>query len=437
MSQPTRPSSCEHPPSSDIPSDTPSVHPRKKQKLVYPTKPPPAEIPLTRNALREPIQPAAQYIYQSTPMRLGLIKRFARTGGPDLSDLRGYYYEPSIMTDPNMSSSQSGLGSRKSGLTSPSKSGNILFNATTNRTGPHDRAFEQNLIDYGVYPDDYEYPDTRVPPPADNIEDITRALAQRRPSLSPSPFKKRQVEIAVIPIIEGYIEDGKCVSGAIPFTNLDDLTDGTLVPGNPDLYYGARPEQLDRQIRTKLSGHIVPSTQHLPIAPNFFLATKGRYGAPTVAMRQACYDSALGARGIRSLQAYADGGSEPNNKAYTITSTYQDGTLKTYTSHLTPTSPGARPEYVMTRICAYALTNNHDTFRTGAGAYRNARDWAKLQRNEAIRKANERAIIDKRSTSASPGKVALSLASIQVSESDTAAHELEVETPPAKRLLRR
>jgi hypothetical protein len=49
----------------------------------------------------------------------------------------------------------------------------------------------------------------------------------------------------------------------------------------------------------------VPFTQQdLPIAPNFFLAAKGPDGSASVAKRQACYDGALGARGIHSLQEY-------------------------------------------------------------------------------------------------------------------------------------
>lgn len=36
------------------------------------------------------------------------------------------------------------------------------------------------------------------------------------------------------------------------------------------------------------------------------------------------------------------------------------------------------------------MTRNLDTLRQGATAYRNARDWAKEQRDEAIRRANER-----------------------------------------------
>ena len=88
----------------------------------------------------------------------------------------------------------------------------------------------------------------------------------------------------MIPIIEGDIRDARCVSGGIPFTNLDALTDGTLVPVNPDIYYGARPQQLDRRVRDELSGYIIPSIQDdLPIVTNFFLAAKGPDGRAAVA----------------------------------------------------------------------------------------------------------------------------------------------------------
>ena len=109
----------------------------------------------------------------------------------------------------------------------------------------------------------------------------------------------------MIPIIERSIEDAKCVSGGIPFTKLDHLTDRTRAFGNPDIYYGARPEQLDRRVRDELSGLIIPSTQHaLLIVPNFFLAAKGPDGSAAVAKRQAYYDGALGARGIHSPRVY-------------------------------------------------------------------------------------------------------------------------------------
>ncbi|KAF9784284.1 hypothetical protein IL306_007297 [Fusarium sp. DS 682] len=66
----------------------------------------------------------------------------------------------------------------------------------------------------------------------------------------------------------------------------DIYPDSTLVRGNPDLYYGARPEQLDQKVRQELGSHIIPSTQHdLPIVPNFFLEVKGPDGSAAVAKR--------------------------------------------------------------------------------------------------------------------------------------------------------
>ena len=156
------------------------------------------------------------------------------------------------------------------------------------------------------------------------------------------------------------------------------------------MYYGARPEQLDRQVRDELSGQIIPSTQYdLPITPNFFLAAKGPDGSLAVAGRQACYDGALGARGIQQLQSYGEGKQVFDKNAYTITSTYHGGQLKIYTSHpKEPSDPGARPEYFMTQLRSFAMTDTTETFRQGATAFRNARDWTKEKRNEFVKSAN-------------------------------------------------
>jgi hypothetical protein len=161
--------------------------------------------------------------------------------------------------------------------------------------------------------------------------------------------KEKQVTTSVISVIEGDIKDAKYVSGRIPFTNLGPLTDSTLVPDNPDIYYGARPEQLDRRVRNELNSHIIPLTQdNLPITPNFFLAAKEPDRSAAVAKRQACYDSALRARGMDSLRSYGQENLSYDINAYTISSIYYDGTLKMYTSHSTQlTSPGSRPEYHM------------------------------------------------------------------------------------------
>lgn len=125
--------------------------------------------------------------------------------------------------------------------------------------------------------------------------------------------------------------------------------------------------------------------------PNFFLAAKGPDGSAAVARRQACYDGALGARGIHSLQSYGQVDLTHDTNAYTISSIYHDGTLKMYTSHpIQPTSRGRRPEYVMHQLKGWSMTSDFETFRKGATYYRNGQDWAMEQRDEAIRRANER-----------------------------------------------
>ncbi|KAG5295321.1 hypothetical protein I7I48_12169 [Histoplasma ohiense] len=43
----------------------------------------------------------------------------------------------------------------------------------------------------------------------------------------------------------------------------------------------------------------------------------------------------------------------------------------------------------MTQLKGWSMTSDPGTFRHGASAYRNARDWAKEKRDEFIRDANE------------------------------------------------
>lgn len=283
-------------------------------------------------------------------------------------------------------------------------------NATTTssqRSNAYHRNFRQHLTDFRVYPNRYVYPDGRVPPKPSNLDEIHHRLRARRRSLSPTRLteqafddfcladanaaKEKQVSESVVPIIEGSIQDSRCVAGGIPFNNLESLTNGTIGDANPDRYYGARPEQLNLRVREELEGHIVPSTQHdLPIVPSFFLEVKGPDGSLAVAERQACYDGALGARGIYKLQSY--GLDEPifDNQAHTIDATYHGGTLKLYTTHLVR-SLDDQSEYIMTQIKTWGMTSDRETFCKGAAAYRNLRDWAKEQRDTAIAQANARA----------------------------------------------
>ena len=308
-------------------------------------------------------------------------------------------------------SSQSSSRGRKRGSAN-TLSARLITNTTTTKTtkssGPYDPNFQQKLIDNGVYPHSYEYPDGRVPGKPSNWREINQRLRQDRSSLSPTVFpeekfeefvradahvsKENKATKRVIPIIEGKVGDDKCDEGDVLFTNLDSLTNDTLTSAKPDLYYGARPELLNRHVREELSGYIIPSKQdHLPLVPNFFLAAKGPDGTWAVAGRQACYNGALGARGMHSLQQYGQEKKVYDNNAYTITSIYNGGSLTMYTSHPSePASPGGCPEYYMTQLRSFAMNDTLDTFRQGAAAFRNARDWAREQRDKAITRANEK-----------------------------------------------
>ena len=72
--------------------------------------------------------------------------------------------------------------------------------------------------------------------------------------------------------------------GGLLFTNLEPLTDGTLVDAEPDFYDGARPEEIDKRVRDELGSYIIPSThQHAPCLPNLFVEGKGPDGSMAVA----------------------------------------------------------------------------------------------------------------------------------------------------------
>lgn len=276
-------------------------------------------------------------------------------------------------------------------------------------TGPYDPAFEQHIIDHNVLPPEYESPDGEEAPEPENKDEIVEVLKRRRRSLSPSRFTQTdfkrfkrananakgvsQVMANVVPVLEGGAVDSSCAARDVRFSNLQHLTDGTLTCAKPDLYYGSRPEKLEPAIRQELTNLVVPSKQHaLPVAPNHFLEASGMSGSLAVATRQVTYDTALGSRGLHALQTYGVDDPPYDNRARTLGWTYHGWTLNAYASHLIPPSaPGGQPGYATTPVGSWAMTSDLDTFRRGASAFRNGREWAELQREEAIAQANQTA----------------------------------------------
>ncbi|KAL9125666.1 MAG: hypothetical protein Q9217_005161 [Psora testacea] len=314
--------------------------------------------------------------------------------------------------------------------------------SSTRKTSAYDPAFEQHLIDHGIYPEGYS-DDEDFEEPA-NIEDINRRLAQPRSSLSPSRFTREQfldfkkknrealteskVMSKVFPIIAGIANFPSQEN--LRFTNLQDLTDGSITKAQPDFYDGARPEDLNKQVREKLGPYIIPSTNTAaPCLPNFFTEGKSPKGPADVNKLQAMYDGAVGARGIHELRSYVDPETAYDNNAYTITSTYHGGTgtLAMYTTHTTLSKdPKSSAEYRMTQLKAFAMTSDPETFRQGATFLRNGRDLTGDERRELIIAANAKALNAESPTfgSSTQSFVSLSTKEPTQTESETSADEL-------------
>ncbi|OAA63261.1 hypothetical protein SPI_03424 [Niveomyces insectorum RCEF 264] len=380
-----------------------------------------SEISLTRKALEEhdrrirlqqrPSPPLpcprgrAGQLVHTLPTRS--LARFARLGGPDLTDLRGY---PQPVTTPQSSLAMSASQSSKSQTTKSIDLASTLPTSATTKTTktkkstPYNRDFDLHLTDHGVYPIySSQKPD---------LTEVRTALTVPRPSLSPSKFSESAFEsfqesnarakdeddvIAnVIPTILGPHKPTDASSRNTVFGNLEPLTDGTIAPAVPDIYYGVHPEELSQSVRGELSHHIIPSTmQDKPLAPNFFIEVKGPDGSAAVATRQARYDGAAGSRAMHSLQNYGEGELQYDGQAYTFSSTYHGGTgtLQLYAHHPTaPTSEGGRPEYHMTQLRTFGMTDTRDTYIQGATTFRNARDIAKRHRDGFIQAANAKAL---------------------------------------------
>ncbi|KAK5442639.1 hypothetical protein LTS15_010957 [Exophiala xenobiotica] len=419
-----------------------------------------SRIRLSRGALREfdrrniqetdqppcTLIPKVEYPIGRARLRL---KRFARSGGPDLSHLRGLASLPPIL-DRMSGYTTSPSGKRSSVSSRPSD----YTKTTSSKVTPYSGNFEQKLIDIGIYPDEYQHTDGRLTPEPANLSDIQTAQRVARASLSPSrfteehfkAFKRANAKVKgettgmhnVLPFITGN-EAGHRFEMGLPLSNLKPF-DKDLSDPVPDIYHGAAPAAIHPRVRADLGSYIIPSKVDTtrPAAPNFFVEGKSAQGRADVAMRQVLIDGAIGARAMHELQNYKAEEPRYDNMARSFSSTYHagTGTLQTYATHITaPLTPGGAPEYHMTQTNSYAMTGNANSFRDGATAYRNDRDLAKTERDSSIAHANQ---VARRMPAPSPNTgfttSRTSRSMVSVAGSDTSEDELaRDEVTPVKR----
>ncbi|KAK0718738.1 hypothetical protein B0T21DRAFT_351541 [Apiosordaria backusii] len=318
-----------------------------------------------------PASPSRRVLSRATTAQE--LAQFARHGGPDLRDLRGYPHPPMDHQQPvAMSASQSSRG-RMTKSADPASTVPTTTTTKTKKSTVYNRDFDLHLTEHLVHPVySSQEPD---------LEEVRAAVAVPRPSLSPTQFSDGAFKAFRASDARAKDEDD-VLANVIP----------TILGPSRASRFCAR-NTLARSARNELAGHIIPSTMlDKPMAPNFFMEVKGPDGKPSVATRQARYHGAFGSRAMHSLQNYGAEEAEYDGKAYTFSSTYQDGTLKLYAHHVTaPTTEGGRPEYHMTYLSSYAITGNRDRAAEGIGALRNTLDLADQYRGNFIRVANGRA----------------------------------------------
>ena len=260
--------------------------------------------------------------------------------------------------------------------------------------------FEQHLTDRYVNP-----PPSRTQKP-ENWDHFLGSLAKPRPSLPPSPssngpddsFLQAVEDVKTEPQVMSQVFPKIVGSKRLPsgenlvLGNLDPLTDGSLVDVQPDYYEGSRPGPPDRRIRARARRFFVPSThEDAPFLPNFFGEAKTSAGKFAVARRQACYDGALGARGVHHLQSLGKEETYHKNAGTTSAIYRGGGSLKMYAHHLSqPRGPGTSQHYHMTPLGGWDLTGSPETFRQGVSAFKNVRELVAKHREKLIEEANRR-----------------------------------------------
>lgn len=347
------------------------------------------------------------------------LQRFARHGGPDLTDLRGWV----VRLPRGGHGSATGRGARgriqKQQRPRTRSSQNNTSTSRSETSGPYDAAFRQHLINHKVWPLGYYLETGRRPPAPDKMQAIIAFLNGGRSSLEPETFTEdhfsaflkahdlatsEEPRCRTLESVEGpelSLSSAHVKRGPVQFNRLRPLLPDNLVPGFPDRVYGSRPENLHATVaeHPDLAPLNLPTAAQDLACPNLIVHVEGPYGTQETANVQAVYDGALAARGMEALWrfdcSHEDSSANEQHIARTLTCTFAAGILRIHAVHVRPGTGSLdslrNAEYITTLLGVWVMDLNLEDFRRGAAAYRNAIKWARIQREEIVRFANRRA----------------------------------------------
>jgi len=282
---------------------------------------------------------------------------------------------------------------------------------SSNTTSPYTLNFEKKLLENGIT----QHDPTNAPANVGNWKErMEHKLPKKLLSNLEARFlefqktsaaadKEPQVMSFVYPFfresarkdqLHGAQQNGPCKNWEplIPPPSEADEDKSTLVTPQPDLWDGIPPHKY-KKLRKKIPQWIIPARTRSPSLPNFFGEFKSPSGTAGRAQRQACYDGALGARGMHKVQNIGreEGKEKYDKNAYTISFTYGSGSLTAYLHFLTPPKfPGDDIPYNMIMIGGWHLSGSLQGFLAGITAFRNARDMAAELRVQFANRAMRR-----------------------------------------------
>lgn len=164
-----------------------------------------------------------------------------------------------------------------------------------------------------------------------------------------------------------------------------------------EFYDGSHPSAIECGLREEMAGLIVPSNNtSAAILPTFLMTVAAPTTSSLCLKRAAWYYGVFAARAIHQLRSHIPSQVLNDKRAYVITAGYEpdSGALNLYVTHTVVTNnPTVPVQYHTVTCCSWYLETNAETFRTAIRALRNAREWARDQREDLTRLTNGMAMV--------------------------------------------